>query len=94
MKELERILEQPGAAEQAKVVWLEMAPKVFEQARPERQKSYVDSSLKQVADIEGENSLTVTDFLTYTWVRSSVLHTQLLEGIVSKICVTLHAVRE
>jgi hypothetical protein len=54
VKELERILEHPGAAEQAKVMWLEMAPKVLEQARLERQKPHVDSSLKQVSDIEGE----------------------------------------
>ena len=54
MKELERILEEPGAAEQAKVLWQEMAPKVLEQAQLEKQKPHVDSSLKQVADIEGE----------------------------------------
>ena len=60
MKELERILAQPGAAEKGKVMWREMAPKILEQAHLERQKPHVDTSLKQVADIvEGEGNITI-----------------------------------
>ena len=57
VKELDRILEQPGAAEKARVKWLEIVPKVLEQARLESHKPYVDTALKQVADIEGEYSI-------------------------------------
>ena len=62
MKELDRSLEQPGpgAAEKARDMWLEITPKILDQARMESQKPYVDIALKQVADIEGENSISVT----------------------------------
>ena len=54
MKELENF----GGTEcsrASKVVWWEMAPKMLEQAQLKKQKPHVDSSLKQVADIEGES---------------------------------------
>ena len=38
--------------------------KVLEQARLDMQKPYVESSLEQVADIEGENSLTTVKILS------------------------------
>ena len=43
-----------------RVKWLEIAPKVLEQAHLESQKPYVDTALNQVADIEGENRIDMT----------------------------------
>ena len=62
MNEMDRILEKPGAAENARVKWREIAPQVLEQAQLERQKPYVDIALKQVADIEGKACFCLSPF--------------------------------
>ena len=59
MKEMDRILEKPGAA---RVKWRVIAPQVLEQAQLERQKPYVDIALKQVADIEGKAYFCLSPF--------------------------------
>ena len=58
MRELERILGKAGAAEKARLLWQEMAPKVIQQSVVENQKPklHLDLALAKVADIEGKKS--------------------------------------